>query len=105
MRQFPAIAGWRVFLIYGPLEAAGPLEEALSNYGFDAQPAAERLAAYHRVENTYLSTFQALGGFGLLGTLGLAAVLLLRNALERRRSQFVAGDRVFRAGSAEASGL
>jgi ABC-type antimicrobial peptide transport system permease subunit len=85
VRQFPQIAGWRVFLIYGPLEAAGPLEEALSNYGFDAQPAAERLAAYHRVENTYLSTFQALGGFGLLlGTLGLAAVLL-RNALERRR--------------------
>jgi len=37
------------------------------------------------VENTYLSTFQTLGGLGtLLGTLGLAAVLL-RNVLERRR--------------------
>jgi len=46
---------------------------------------ADRLAAYHRVENTYLSTFQALGGLGLLlGTFGLAAVLL-RNVLERRR--------------------
>jgi ABC-type antimicrobial peptide transport system permease subunit len=37
------------------------------------------------VENTYLSTFRALGGLGLiLGTVGLAAVLL-RNVLERRR--------------------
>jgi ABC-type antimicrobial peptide transport system permease subunit len=37
------------------------------------------------VENTYLTTFQALGGLGLLlGTLGLAAVLL-RNVLERRK--------------------
>ena len=45
----------------------------------------ERLASFHRVENTYLSTFQMLGGLGLLlGTLGMAAVLL-RNVLERRR--------------------
>jgi ABC-type antimicrobial peptide transport system permease subunit len=37
------------------------------------------------VENTYLSTFQALGGLGLLlGTLGLGAVLL-RNVMERRK--------------------
>ena len=36
------------------------------------------------VQNTYLSTFQALGGLGLvLGTLGLAAVQL-RSVLERR---------------------
>ena len=41
--------------------------------------------AFHRVENTYLSTFQALGGLGLLlGTIGLAAVMF-RNVLERRR--------------------
>ena len=45
----------------------------------------DRLAAFHRVENTYLSTFQALGGLGLLlGTLGLGAVLL-RNVMERRK--------------------
>ena len=37
------------------------------------------------VQNTYLSTFQSLGGLGLLlGTFGLAAVEL-RNVLERRR--------------------
>ena len=47
--------------------------------------AAERLESFHRVENTYLSTFQALGGLGLLlGTIGLAAIMF-RNVLERRR--------------------
>jgi ABC-type antimicrobial peptide transport system permease subunit len=36
------------------------------------------------VQNTYLSTFQSLGGLGLLlGTFGLAAVQL-RNVMERR---------------------
>ena len=84
-RLFPEIAGYRVFLIAAPMEAAAAFEDALSDYGFDATPTASRLASYHRVENTYLSTFQALGALGvLLGTIGLAAVLL-RNALERRR--------------------
>ena len=64
---------------------ATALEDGLADYGFDAQSTAARLASYHRVENTYLSTFQALGGLGLLlGTLGLGAILL-RNVLERRR--------------------
>jgi ABC-type antimicrobial peptide transport system permease subunit len=57
----------------------------LSDYGFDVVSTAERLAAFHQVENTYLSTFQMLGGLGLvLGTLGLSAVLL-RNVFEQRR--------------------
>ena len=47
-------------------------------------PSRERLAAYLAVENTYLSTFQMLGGLGLLlGALGLA-VVLLRSVWERR---------------------
>jgi hypothetical protein len=85
VRLFPSYGGYRVFLIDGPRTQEGPLEEALASYGFDAQPAADRLASYFRVENTYLSTFQALGAFGLLlGAVGLAAIVL-RNALERRR--------------------
>jgi putative ABC transport system permease protein len=45
---------------------------------------ADRLASFLAVQNTYLSTFQALGGLGLLlGTIGLATVML-RNVLERR---------------------
>jgi putative ABC transport system permease protein len=64
---------------------AAEIENALSAYGADATPTATRLAEFHRVENTYLSTFQMLGGLGLLlGTIGLAAVLL-RSIFERRR--------------------
>ena len=64
---------------------AGALEQELAPFGFDAVTTAERLEAFHRVENTYLSTFQALGGLGLLlGTIGLAAIMF-RNVLERRR--------------------
>src|SRR5262249_36031885 len=52
--------------------------------GFQATPTADRLNSYLAVENTYLSTFQALGGLGLLlGSLGLA-VVLLRGVWERR---------------------
>ena len=61
------------------------MEDRLADYGFDAVSTGERLASFHRVENTYLSTFQMLGGLGLiLGTLGMAAVLL-RNVFERRK--------------------
>ena len=83
VRMFPEEPGYRFFL----LEAtdAGKLEEALADYGFDVLSTTDRLAAFDRVENTYLSTFQALGALGLLlGTVGLGAVLL-RNVLERRR--------------------
>jgi len=42
------------------------------------------LARFLAVQNTYLSTFQTLGGLGLLlGTLGLATVML-RNVWERQ---------------------
>ncbi len=83
LRLFPSEQGYRYFLIEG--DGATVLEDRLSDFGFDAQPTQERLASFHRVENTYLSTFQLLGGLGLaLGTLGMAAVLL-RNVLERRR--------------------
>ncbi len=87
LKLFPDQEGYRVFLIEAgqPTEAAALLEEKLSDFGFDATPTEDRLASFHQVENTYLSTFQTLGGLGLLlGTLGLATVLL-RNVLERRR--------------------
>ncbi len=89
LRVFPDQQGWRFFLLDVPTEkqqaVATALEDKLADFGFDATTTAEKLAEFHRVENTYLSTFQALGGLGLLlGTVGLAAVLL-RNVLERRR--------------------
>jgi putative ABC transport system permease protein len=60
------------------------LERALADRGLEVTSTAERLAAFLAVENTYLTTFQALGGLGLvLGSLGLA-VVLLRSVWERR---------------------
>ena len=89
VRLFPDEQGYRFFLLDTPAtkssEVAATLEDRLSDFGFDAQSTADRLLSFHRVENTYLSTFQLLGGLGLiLGTLGMAAVLL-RNVFERRR--------------------
>jgi putative ABC transport system permease protein len=84
-RAFPEEQGFRVFLVDAPAGTDAQLEISLADYGFDATSVADRIAAFHRVENTYLSTFQSLGSLGLLlGTVGLAAVLL-RNVLERRR--------------------
>ncbi len=65
-------------------KAAAALEDALATEGLDAVRTADRLAGFLVVENTYLSTFQSIGGLGLLlGTLGLA-VVMVRNVLERR---------------------
>jgi len=82
-------AGYRVLLIDTPgdreVAVTDAIEDALTDFGVDVLSTVARLAEYHQVENTYLSTFQTLGGLGLLlGTLGLAAVVL-RNVLERRR--------------------
>jgi putative ABC transport system permease protein len=88
-KLFPDQEGYRFFLIDTSPEKStqivATLEEKLSDFGFDAIGTEEKLAGFHQVENTYLSTFQTLGGLGLLlGTFGLATVLL-RNVLERRR--------------------
>jgi ABC-type lipoprotein release transport system permease subunit len=89
VRVFPEWEGYRFFLADTPTARApavtGVLESRLSDFGVDVASTAQRLAGFHRVEYTYLSTFQMLGGLGLvLGTLGLGAILL-RNVLERRR--------------------
>jgi ABC-type antimicrobial peptide transport system permease subunit len=87
--QFPEINGYQFFLVEAPAERAtqvqSALERTLGDYGLFAQSSTERLAGFLAVQNTYLSTFQSLGGLGLLlGTLGLAAVQL-RNIAQRRR--------------------
>ena len=89
LRLFPDVEGYRFFLLNVPparaYELTGVLEAALADYGFEIQPTEARLAGFHKVENTYLSTFRSLGALGLvLGTVGLGAILL-RNVLERRR--------------------
>jgi ABC-type antimicrobial peptide transport system permease subunit len=87
-RLFPHQEGYNFFLIDAPRDQAtevkSVLETALAGHGFTVTPTFQRIEAYLAVENTYLSTFQALGGLGLLlGALGLA-VVLLRSVWERR---------------------
>ncbi len=87
LRLFPSAAGHAFYLIDSSEDQGGVaavLEETLSDYGFDTEDAAARLAGYLAVQNTYLSTFQSLGALGLLlGAIGLA-VAQFRNLLERR---------------------
>jgi putative ABC transport system permease protein len=103
VKVFPDVAGYRFFLIQRegeapaePSEVSGSagaspsrdvaqiLESTLADEGFDATDAREQLAQLLAVQNTYLATFQSLGGLGLLlGTIGLA-VVQLRSVLERR---------------------
>jgi hypothetical protein len=95
LRLFPEQEGYGLLLVDAPAarvaEVSDAIERGLTDYGADAVGTADRLAEFHRVENTYLSTFQTLGGLGLLlGTVGLAAVLL-RNVLERRRELALLG--------------
>jgi len=92
LRHFPDASGSRFFLIETKSdeparvqEVQRILERTLGDFGFTTETTGERLAGFLAVQNTYLSTFQSLGGLGLLlGTFGLAAVQL-RSVLERRR--------------------
>lgn len=86
--RFPTEAGYRMFLIDAPSnrqnELAATLAKAMQDAGLELTGTRERLAAFNAVQNTYLGTFQMLGGLGLaLGTLGLG-IILLRNVFERR---------------------
>ncbi|HKQ39034.1 MAG TPA: ABC transporter permease [Verrucomicrobiae bacterium] len=88
VKKFPGLSGYRMFLIDAPSnavsEVSATLGRALQDAGMELVPAARRLAQFNAVQNTYLITFQVLGGIGLLlGSLGLG-VVVLRNVLERR---------------------
>ena len=87
-KRFPGESGHRFFLIDAPAanatNVAATLTRALRDSGLELTPATRRLAQFNAVQNTYLGTFQVLGGLGLLlGSVGLG-VVVLRNVLERR---------------------
>jgi putative ABC transport system permease protein len=102
LRLFPEEEGYRFLLVDAPPDraaaTAAAIEQGAGDLGADAMSTVERLDEFHAVENTYLSTFKTLGGLGLLvGTIGLAAVLL-RNVLERRRELALLGATGYRRG-------
>ncbi len=87
-RRFPGESGYRMLLIDAPTNAvpqvSAALSHAMQDVGLELAPAARRLNEFNAVQNTYLGTFQVLGGLGLLlGSAGLG-VVVLRNVLERR---------------------
>jgi len=88
IKRFPGESGYRVFLVDAPTagitKTRGELGSALEDHGFEWIKATERLGQLNAVQNTYLKTFQVLGGLGLLlGSLGLG-IVVLRNVQERK---------------------
>jgi ABC-type antimicrobial peptide transport system permease subunit len=88
VKRFPGESGYRMFLIDAPSNAvsqvSATLSRAMQDVGLELTPAATRLNQFNAVQNTYLGTFQVLGGLGLLlGSVGLG-IVVLRNVLERR---------------------
>jgi ABC-type antimicrobial peptide transport system permease subunit len=91
LAHFPSESGYRMFMVdvqpFQPAhseQVAVALSRAAQDYGLQLVPTTRRLAELNAVQNTFLSTFQVLGGLGLLlGSVGLG-VVVLRNVLERR---------------------
>lgn len=85
--KFKQQGGYRSFLISGEKtdakELAIHLEDRMYQQGMEFRGTIEKLQELQKVENTYLSIFQGLGGLGMLiGTCGLGLVVA-RNLVER----------------------
>ncbi len=92
LELFPEIGGYRFFLFHLRQPTGDSdrwfvpfLYRVFGDYGVSIESKEDRLRKLFAIQNTYLSTFQSLGGIGLLlGVFGLA-VIQSRNVLERRK--------------------
>ncbi|MBM4070929.1 MAG: ABC transporter permease [Planctomycetes bacterium] len=87
-KMYPRQEGFNLLLVQAGEnrvdETRAALEAMPGLPGLSVTDTIDRVKGFLQVENTYLLTFQVLGGFGLLlGALGLA-VVLLRSVWERR---------------------
>lgn len=89
IKRYPSVSGSHLLLVDAPSQNVNAVTEkmtwALQDQGLDLITTTEKLVAFNRVENTYLSIFLVLGGFGVLfGSFGIG-IVVLRNMHERRR--------------------
>ena len=92
IQNFPSVSGSQLMLIDGEFGKAQETEQELfgtfRDYGMEISYTSKRLAEFNSIENTYLSIFLLLGGFGIIiGVIGLG-IVLARNILERK-NEFV----------------
>ena len=100
LEKFPSHPGYSIFLADLPPSSASPpshkssassptslrgqLETSARDVGGRVELTRDILAAFHRIENTYIAIFNVLGSLGVvLGSLGLA-IVVARNLRERR---------------------
>jgi ABC-type antimicrobial peptide transport system permease subunit len=87
LERYPSTGGYQLFLADTPGDLTatrGILQKSLTDLGATVTTTSDRLAAFHSVENTYISIFNVLGGLGvILGAAGLGLVTA-RNLAERR---------------------
>jgi hypothetical protein len=87
LERFPSTGGYQLFLAETSndlTETRNILQRALTDLGATVTTTSERLAAFNRVENTYISIFNVLGGLGvILGAAGLG-IVTARNLSERQ---------------------
>ncbi len=85
---YPSESGHRILWVDVEPGRAAAVEKvlvrALTDNGLEMTSMTQRLDQFNAVQNTYLGTFQVLGGLGLLlGSAGLG-IVVLRNVYERR---------------------
>ena len=88
IEKYPSLSAHRLFLVDASADALDGISQkinwALQDWGIELIRTSDRLAAFNQVENTYLSIFLILGGFGLiLGSVGIG-IVVLRSIHERQ---------------------